>query len=175
MGTTLGCDRRAAVRASRRNRSRVTGWAASGGGSTLSATRRSSRSSRARKTTPMPPRPSSRWTWNWPTSEVARAGNSRTNAVSCVTDVTDLWAPSPLLSPRESHHHVLFGAVCRKHRHQDCRPGARLVVVLSIGPGREKRHATLEGLGPALLAHLLVVMRDDVGRLETRPEPRGHR
>src|SRR5207247_2408294 len=46
----------ATVRASRRNRWRLPSSTASSGGSTLIATRRSSRRSRARYTSPMPPR-----------------------------------------------------------------------------------------------------------------------
>ena len=59
IGTMWGWLSLAAVWASRVKRSRMSDWKASSGGSTLMATRRWSRSSRARYTTPIPPRPTS--------------------------------------------------------------------------------------------------------------------
>src|SRR5262249_14076267 len=61
-GTMFGGESRPAVRASRRNRPLTPGSEARYGGSPLIATGRSSRTSRARYTTPIPPRPSSRCT-----------------------------------------------------------------------------------------------------------------
>ena len=58
--TMLGWRSRAMVRASARKRRTMEACAASSGWTTLIATRRSSVVSVARKTTPMPPRPSSR-------------------------------------------------------------------------------------------------------------------
>src|SRR5436305_323371 len=57
IGTICGCDSRAAVSASRTKRSRISSRKASSGGSTLTATWRFNRSSRAWNTTPTPPRP----------------------------------------------------------------------------------------------------------------------
>src|SRR5690242_5530946 len=57
MGTTLGCSTAAAARASRRNRSTAPSSSIRSGAMTFSATMRSSSGWRARKTTPMPPRP----------------------------------------------------------------------------------------------------------------------
>src|SRR5213595_3672663 len=57
VGTMCGCDPLAADSASRKNRIRISSRNARSGGSTLTATRRFRRSSRALKTTPIPPRP----------------------------------------------------------------------------------------------------------------------
>ncbi len=62
-GTMLGWLSRAVIRASRRNRSRCSSDDVNSYRSTLIATRRCNAMSRARNTTPMPPRPSSRTTW----------------------------------------------------------------------------------------------------------------
>src|SRR3954471_6441633 len=75
MGTIYGCESRAAVRASRRKRSRNGACAASSGGKSLMATGRSRRTSRARYTTPMPPRPSSRSSEYRPASASWKATN----------------------------------------------------------------------------------------------------
>ena len=72
----LGWDSRAAVRASLRNLSFRPGRADISAGSSLSATMRSRATSRARNTTPMPPRPSSRSMEYRPATAAWKARNS---------------------------------------------------------------------------------------------------
>ena len=69
---TDGCVMVAAARASRRRRSRCSGSVDTSGGNPLSATSRPRRRSRARYTTPMPPRPISRTTSYDPTRAPGR-------------------------------------------------------------------------------------------------------
>src|SRR5688572_21383949 len=76
----LGCESRAAVRASRRKRSRTRSSSARWSGRDLIATRRSSFRSRARKTTPIPPRPSSRSSTYWLLRTPSRSSSSRDRA-----------------------------------------------------------------------------------------------
>ena len=59
IGITFGCSTAAAARASRRKRARIAGSSTRSGEITFNATSRSSSSSRAQYTTPIPPRPSS--------------------------------------------------------------------------------------------------------------------
>jgi hypothetical protein len=74
----LGCRSFAIIRASERNRWLIAEWTASSGCTTFTATGRSRVVSVARKTTPIPPAPSSRssryWlpsaAWRLPKSEV---------------------------------------------------------------------------------------------------------